>query len=54
MSKEKVLNILKYTKTSGQAYSGQHKNIGYHSIVLDNEYYKGQRDCIKRLSFIEN
>ena len=52
-NKEKVINILKYTKTSGKAYSAKHTDIGYHSIMLGDEYYKGQRDCIKRLSFIE-
>jgi len=52
-SVNKVLNTLRYTKTSGQSYSGSHKDIGYHSIMLGDKYYKGQRDCYKRLSYIE-
>jgi len=49
----KVLNIIKYVKSSGYSYSGQHIDIGYHSIDLDGKYYRGQRDCLQRLEYIE-
>lgn len=52
-SLNKTLNVIKYVKSSGYAYSGQHIDIGYHSIELDGTYYQGQRDCIKRLEYIE-
>ena len=48
---EEVLNIIKYVKQSGESYSGKHINIGYHSIEIGGIYYKGQRDCLKRLEF---
>ena len=48
---EKVVNIIKYVKTSGKSYSGNHIDIGYHSIELDGIYHKGQRDCVKRLEY---
>ena len=51
---EKVMNVIKYVKSSGKAYSAKHIDIGYHSIMLSNKYYKGQRDCIKRLKYVEN
>jgi hypothetical protein len=47
-----VINIIKYVKTSGKSYSGIKQDIGYHSIELDNTYYKDQRDCIKRIEYI--
>ena len=47
-----VINIIKYVKTSGKSYSGIKQDIGYHSIELDNIYYKGQRDCIKRIEYM--
>ena len=48
----KVLNVLKYTKSSGEHYSASHTNIGYHSIELDGNYFEGQRDCIARHKYI--
>ena len=48
---EKVINIIKYVKTSGKSYSGNHIDIGYHSIELDGVYHRGQRDCVKRLEY---
>jgi hypothetical protein len=53
-SLNKTLNVIKYVKSSGYSYSGQHIDIGYHSLELDGKYYRGQRDCIERLKFIEN
>ncbi len=49
-----TLNIIKYTKKSGKAYSAMHEQIGYHSIMLGNTYYRGQRDCYKRMIYIKN
>ena len=49
-----TLNIIKYTKKSGKAYSGTHEKIGYHSIMLGDTYYRGQRDCYKRMTYIKN
>lgn len=51
MNKDNILNIIKYVKTSGNPYDGKHKSIGYHSISIDGIYYKGQRDCHKRLEY---
>jgi hypothetical protein len=50
-SNNSVLNVIKYIKEDKKSYSGCHKSIGYHSIEIDNIYYKGQRDCVKRLDF---
>jgi SAM-dependent methyltransferase len=46
-----IINIIRYVKNSGEAYSAKHIDIGYHSIEIDGIYHKGQRDCIKRLEF---
>ena len=46
-----ILDIIRYVKDSGKAYSAKHIDIGYHSIKIDGIYHKGQRDCIKRLEF---
>mgnify|MGYP000123000305 CR=1 FL=1 len=51
MNKDKVLNVVKYVKKSKTSYNGSHKDIGYHSLIIDNIYYKGQRDCLKRLNY---
>ena len=48
---DNVLDIIRYVKKSGKSYSGKHIDIGYHSIELDNKYYRGPRDCVKRLEF---
>ena len=46
-----ILNIIRYVKNSGEAYSAKGIDIGYHSIEIDGTYHKGQRDCLKRLEF---
>jgi hypothetical protein len=52
-SVSKVINTIKYVKSSGKDYSANHIDIGYHSIELNGKYYRGQRDCMMRLEFIE-
>ncbi len=44
----KVLNLLNYTKTSGSAYNGDKFEVGYHSVSLNNQELKGQRNPKKR------
>jgi len=53
-NKENILKVIKYIKEDKKDYSGCHKDIGYHSIEIDGIYYKGQRDCIKRLEICKN
>lgn len=49
-----VVEIVKYVKTTDTSYSGKHIDIGYHSIYIDSIYYRGQRDCVKRLEFCKD
>lgn len=53
-SLDKVINMIKYVKSSGKDYSADHIDIGYHSIELNGNYYRGQRDCVRRLEYIHN
>lgn len=48
---ENTVNIIKYVKENNTSYSGKHIDIGYHSIELNGQYYRGQRDCLKRLEY---
>lgn len=54
MNKDGLLNIIKYVKTNNKSYNGFKNDIGYHSIDIDGEYYRGQRDCITRLEYCKN
>lgn len=47
-----VLKVLDYTKTNKQWFDGHDLVAGYHSVTIQGEYYKGQRDPVKRLAKI--
>lgn len=48
--RRQVENLLNYTKTSGSSYSARAFPAGYHSIELDGELLRGQRDPAARLA----
>jgi len=47
-----VLNLLRYTKTSNNAYSAQEFEAGYHSITIGGRRFKGQRSPDDRLQAV--
>ena len=49
-ARRQVLNMLDYTKTSGQRYSARSLPAGYHSIELDGIRFSGQRDPRQRVA----
>lgn len=46
----RVLNLLRYTKSSGSDYDATEFPAGYHSITLDGKYFDGQRKPSERLT----
>ena len=49
----KTLNIINYTKSDKNKYTGWKFESGYHSFVLDGESYKGGRDNANRISNVK-
>ena len=47
-----TLNVLDEVRKSGESYSGSSFLVGYHSMTLDGKLFRGQRECIQRLSSI--
>lgn len=51
-STRQILNVLNYTKTSGAWYSAVRYPAGYHSIEINGQRIKGQRDPALRLGSV--
>ena len=49
MSIKKIKNLLVYTTTSGKQYNGGLYEGGYHTLSIDSEVIKGQRNPSQRL-----
>lgn len=51
---DKVLEIINYTKTNKNSYSGRNYKSGYHSFVLDGQLFDGARNNIGRIANVKN
>ena len=47
---KKVLQTIERVKDKKKPYSGKGYDVGYHTLDLRGEVFKGQRDNLKRLS----
>jgi len=45
-----VMSIVARATESDASYSGQAYPVGYHSLTLRGRYFRGQRDCSRRLA----
>lgn len=43
-NEEKVIEVLKYTTTDKKAYSAEEYSVGYHTVELNGQRIRGQRD----------
>ena len=50
---DKVLQIIRYTKTDKNSYAGPRFESGYHSFVLDGKSYVGTRDNLDRIKHVD-
>lgn len=50
---EKVVAILKYTTTDKKAYSAEEYSAGYHTVELNGQKIRGQRDMTIRFENIK-
>lgn len=47
-----IQNILNYTKTSGSSYSARKFPAGYHSLEINGQFLRGQRDPKQRFQLV--
>ena len=52
-NEEKVIEVLKYTTTDKKAYSAEEYSVGYHTIELNGQKIRGQRDMSIRFENIK-
>ncbi len=52
LATKQILNLLNYTKTSGQSYNAQNYPSGYHSFNINEFNMAGQRDPIQRIGLV--
>ena len=52
VQKIKLLNVIRYTQSSGTAYSASAYPAAYHTIRFADETVQGQRDPVARLSVV--
>ena len=45
-----VFRLIDKVRRSGEQYSGESCVTGYHSLVLNDKYFRGQRECAGRLA----